>query len=172
MKQDQKIGPITLTPYVQEHHHLLSQFYLPDTQTPFSALPEESLKYCQVDGDRHPFVIVAGGILVGFFVLHVGDNISPFTTDKKAILLRGLLIDRRYQGRGIAMKALRILPPFAKGIFPDKESLILAVDEMNVMAKTLYLKSGYRNTGVQKEGRSGWMQIMEYRLSGLDTDLE
>ncbi|MCK1995097.1 GNAT family N-acetyltransferase [Peribacillus muralis] len=172
MKQDDQIIDITLTPYVHEHQHFLSQFFLPDTQTPFSALPEESLKYCQEDRDRHPFVIVAGGIPVGFFVLHVGDNISPYTTDKKAILLRGLLIDRRYQGRGIAKKALRILPQFANGIFPDKESLILAVDEKNVIAKTLYLKSGYRDTGVQKEGRSGWMQIMEYRLSGLDTDLE
>ncbi|KQU19364.1 hypothetical protein ASG65_24150 [Bacillus sp. Leaf13] len=106
-----------------EHHQQLSQFYLPETQTSFSALPEQSLQYCREDVDRHPFVILADGIPVGF-----------------------------------------VLPEFAKGIFPNKDSIILAVDAMNVIAKTLYEKSGFQDTGIQKQGRSGWMEIMEYRL--------
>ncbi|MBR8645608.1 hypothetical protein KEH51_20940 [[Brevibacterium] frigoritolerans] len=67
---EKEIETITLMAYIPEHLHLLSQFYLPNTQTPFSALPEESLKYCREDCDRHPFVILADGIPVGFFVLH------------------------------------------------------------------------------------------------------
>ncbi|WP_458353674.1 GNAT family N-acetyltransferase [Peribacillus frigoritolerans] len=155
---------ITLTPCLPEHLHQLSRFYLPDTQTPFSALPDESLKYCREDCDRHPIVILAKGIPVGFFVLHIGENITPFTSDKKAILLRGFLVDQKHQGKGIAKKALQSLPEFAKGIFPNKDSIILAVDVMNVNAKTLYAKSGFHDTGIQKEGRSGFMEIMEYRL--------
>lgn len=164
VEQDQKIETITLTPYLREHHQELSQFYLPETQTSFSALPEQSLQYCREDVDRHPFVILADGIPVGFFVLHIGENISPFTNNKKAILLRGFLVDQKHQGKKIAKKALQVLPEFAKGIFPNKDSIILAVDAMNVIAKTLYEKSGFQDTGIQKEGRSGWMEIMEYRL--------
>ncbi|MFD6439359.1 GNAT family N-acetyltransferase [Peribacillus sp. NPDC060186] len=164
MERDQKIDTITLTPYLPEHHHQLSQFYLPDTQTTFSVLPEESLKYCREDVDRHPFVILAEGTPVGFFVLHIGENISPFTNGKKAILLRGFLVDQKHQGKKIAKKALQELPEFAKVIFPNKDSIILAVDVLNLIAKTLYEKSGFQDTGIQKEGRSGWMQIMEYRL--------
>ncbi|MBT2647678.1 GNAT family N-acetyltransferase [Bacillus sp. ISL-34] len=170
MKQDKDIETITLTPYLPEHLHQLSQFYLPDTQTPFSALPEESLKYCREDCDRHPIVILAEGIPVGFFVLHIGENITPFTSDEKAILLRGFLVDQKHQGKGIAKKALQILPGYAKGIFPNKDSIILAVNVMNVIAKTLYSKSGYQDTGIRKVGRSGLMEIMEYRLETLNKE--
>jgi len=169
---EKKIETITLTPYIPEHLHQLSQFYLPNTQTPFSALPEESLKYCREDCDRHPFVILADGIPVGFFVLHIGENTDPFTSDKKAILLRGFLVDQKHQGKGIGKKALQILPEFAKGIFPNKDSIILAVDVMNVNAKTLYAKSGFQDTGIQKEGRSGLMEIMEYSLDMGYKDIE
>ncbi|MEF2098238.1 GNAT family N-acetyltransferase [Bacillus sp. CFBP9009] len=163
---------ITLTPYLPEHLHQLFQFFLADTQTPFSALPEVSLKYCREDCNRHPIVILADGIPVGFFVLHIGENIVPFTSDKKAILLRGFLVDQKHQGKGIAKKALQILPEFAKGIFPNKDSIILAVDVMNVIAKMLYAKSGFQDTGIQKEGRSGLMEIMEYRLDTMNKDME
>ncbi len=167
-----EIENITLTPYLPEHLHQLSQFFLPDTQTPFSALPEESLKYCREDCDRHPIVILADGIPVGFFVLHIGENIAPFTSDNKAILLRGFLVDQKHQGKGIAKKALQILPELVKGIFPKKNSIILAVNVMNVNAKTLYVKSGFQDTGIRKEGRSGLMEIMEYRLDMVNKDME
>ncbi|MEK5363817.1 GNAT family N-acetyltransferase [Peribacillus castrilensis] len=130
------------------------------------------MKYCREDCDRHPVVILAKGIPVGFFVLHIGENIPPFTSDKKAILLRGFLVDQKHQGKGIGKKALQSLPEFAKGIFPNKDSIILAVDVMNVNAKTLYAKSGFQDTGIQKEGRSGLMEIMEYRLDMVNKDIE
>lgn len=170
MNQDKKNETIILTPYLPEHLHQLSQFYLPDTQTPFSALPEESLKYCREDCDRHPIVILAEGIPVGFFVLHIGENITPFTNDEKAILLRGFLVDQKHQGKGVAKKALQILPEFAKAIFPNKDSIILTVNVMNVIAKSLYAKSGYQDTGIQKVGRSGLMEIMEYRLDTMNKE--
>ncbi|MGW8428754.1 GNAT family N-acetyltransferase [Peribacillus simplex] len=107
-----------------------------------------------------------------FFVLHIGENITPFTDDKKAILLRGFLVDQMHQGKGVAKKALQILPEFAKTIFPNKDSIILAVNVMNVIAKSLYAKSGYQDTGIQKVGRSGLMEIMEYRLDTMNKDME
>ncbi|MES1042524.1 GNAT family N-acetyltransferase [Peribacillus simplex] len=161
---EKEIETITLTPYLPEHLHQLSQFYSPGTQTPFSALPEESLKDCREDCDRHPIVILANGIPVGFIVLHIGENIAPFTSDKKVKVLSGFLVDQKHLGKGIAKKALQILPEFAKGNFPNKDSIILAVGVMNMIAKMLYSKSGFQDTGIQKEGRSGLMEMMEYRL--------
>ncbi len=38
---EKEIETITLMPYLPEHLNQLSQFYLPNTQTPFSALPDE-----------------------------------------------------------------------------------------------------------------------------------
>ncbi len=52
---EKEIETITLTPYLPEHLHQLSQFYSPITQTPFSASPEESLKYCREDCDKHSY---------------------------------------------------------------------------------------------------------------------
>jgi GNAT superfamily N-acetyltransferase len=114
---------------------------------------------------------LADGIPVGFFVLHIGENIAPFTSDNKAILLRGFLVDQKHQGKGIAKKALQILPELVKGIFPKKDSIILAVNVMNMNAKTLYVKSGFQDTGIRKEGRSGVMEIMEYRLDMVNKDM-
>ena len=122
--------------------------------------------------DRHPFVILADGIPVGFFVLHIGENTDPFTSDKKAILLRGFLVDQKHQGKGIGKKALQILPEFAKGIFPNKDSIILAVDFMNMNAKTLYTKSGFQDKEFRRKARSGLMEIMEYRLDMGNKDIE
>lgn len=41
-----------------------------------------------------------------------------------------------------------------------------------MIAKTLYTKSGYQNKGIHKEGRSGLMEIMEYRLDKMNMDME
>lgn len=117
---EKEIETITLTPYIPEHLHQLSQFYLPNTQTPFSALPEESLKYCREDCDRNPFVILADGIPVGFFVLHIGENTDPFTSDKKAILLRGFLVDQTHQEKGLERKPCKSFRNSQKGFFQTR----------------------------------------------------
>lgn len=115
-----KTKTITLMPYLPEHLHQLSQFYLPDTQTPFSALPDESLKYCREDCDRHSIVILAKGIPVGFFVLHIGENITRFTSDKKAILLRGFLIDQNIREKVLRRKPCKSFRNSQKGFFQTR----------------------------------------------------
>ncbi|MFJ7747548.1 GNAT family N-acetyltransferase [Peribacillus sp. NPDC097295] len=153
---------VSLAIYQEEYGKSLS--YLPKDQAVYSALPEQSLRYCDEDPDRHPIVVLVDEAPVGFFVLHIGEAIKPFTENERAILLRGFLIDHNHQGKKYGRKALEILPGFATDLFPGKDCIVLAVNVRNVAAKALYSKSGFQDTGVKKEGRSGWMHIMEYRL--------
>ncbi|MGE7604525.1 GNAT family N-acetyltransferase [Peribacillus sp. NPDC097675] len=156
---------VSLATFQEEHNKTLSAFYLPENQMGYSALPEQSLRYCDEDPDKHPIVVLVDEVPVGFFVLHIGKAITPFTDNERAILLRGFLIDHNHQGKKYGMKALKMLPGFATDLFPRKDCIVLAVNVKNVVAKALYLKSGFQDTGVKKKGRSGWMHIMEYRLS-------
>ena len=155
---------VSLATYQEEHGEVLATFHLPEDQTVYSALPEQSLRYCHEDPDRHPIVVLVDEVPVGFFVLHIGEQMKSFTEDERAILLRGFLIDHNHQGKKYGKKAMEILPGFAKYLFPDKDCIVLAVNVKNVAAKALYSNSGFQDTGLKKEGRSGWMHIMEYRL--------
>lgn len=73
--------------------------------------------------DGHPFVNMAGDIPACFFVLHVGGNISSFTNEREAILLRGLLIDRKYQGKGLRRRLCGSLRNLQKRDFRTRNHL-------------------------------------------------
>lgn len=155
---------ISLASYQEKHSKVLATFSLPDAQKTFSALPELSLRYCREDSDRFPIVVLVDKVPVGFFVLHIGENIREYTDNKDSILLRGFLIDHNHQGKKYGKKTMEVLPEFAAQLFPGKDRIVLAVNVKNVAAKALYLNSGFQYTGVKVKGMSGWMHIMEYKF--------
>ncbi|PJN90381.1 hypothetical protein CVN76_05730 [Bacillus sp. mrc49] len=66
---------------------------------------------------------MADDLPAGFFVLHVGDNNSPFTNERKAILLRGLLIDRKYQAKGLRRRLCGSFRNLQKRYFRTRKHL-------------------------------------------------
>ncbi|MFD0697012.1 GNAT family N-acetyltransferase [Paenibacillus sp. GCM10027628] len=156
---------IELAFYQEKYRETLENFYLTDEQLKFTATPALALHMCESDKDRHPIVILTGNVASGFFVLHVGENISPFTSNPRAILLRAFSVNHEHQGKGYAKQTLRILPDFVKTHFREVDEIVLAVNENNPYARTLYEKSGFIDKGLRRKVEKGEQIIMHYPFS-------
>ncbi|MGE7269956.1 GNAT family N-acetyltransferase [Brevibacillus panacihumi] len=155
---------VHLSLYDEAFTEALLQFSLPEEQLSFTALPNKVLEETLRDPDRYPVVIVAEGIPVGFFVLHVGEGIGEYTSNPRAILLRALSVTEEHQGKGYAKKAMLALPNFVAEHLPGKEEIILAVNERNLAAKQLYEKSGFVDKGITRMGPIGRQYMLHYFL--------
>lgn len=155
---------ITLTFFNEIHREALQVFYLPQVQEKFTAMPSDALKKCEEDPGRHPVVIEANGITVGFFVLHKGKNIQDFTANTNAMVIRALSINHLEQGKGYAKEAMQQLPLFVSEHFPEVNELILAVNFKNDSAKKLYEKVGFVDRGQIKHGPVGPQYVLHYDL--------
>ncbi|WP_134684953.1 GNAT family N-acetyltransferase [Brevibacillus migulae] len=155
---------VTLCFYRPEHSAGLSAFYLPEEQKQFTALPAEVLSESLRDSNRHPVVITAGEKPVGFFVLHHGKEIGPFTSNERALLLRAFSIDHVHQGMGYAKAAMLLLPAFTAKHFPDLTEIVLAVNARNLAAKRLYEKTGFQDKGITRMGKNGLQHVLHYEL--------
>lgn len=61
--------------------------------------------------------------------------------------LRGMLIDRAHQGRGIAQVALGQLPTHARDSYPWAREIVLTVNLLNPAGYAAYLKAGFADLG-------------------------
>ncbi|WP_144697009.1 GNAT family N-acetyltransferase [Fictibacillus phosphorivorans] len=153
---------ITLTFFNEIHRDSLNAFYLPQEQEKFTAMPSDALKKCEKDRGRHPVVIEENGNTVGFFVLHIGENIGDFTANPNAMVIRALSINHPQQGKGYAKEAMLQLPLFVSKHFPEVNELILAVNFKNDPAKKLYEKVGFVDRGQIKHGPVGPQYVLHY----------
>ncbi|TLS36422.1 GNAT family N-acetyltransferase [Pseudalkalibacillus caeni] len=156
---------ISLCDYKTEHYAALEAFFLPEEQKQYTAMPAAALEKCLTDPDRHPIVILAGEIPVGFFVLHSGEAIKSFSDNPKAILIRALSIDISNQGKGYGKLAMMMAPEFVSRNFNGIDEIVLAVNKRNIAAKKLYEKAGFQFEGTMREGRIGPQYILHYRLN-------
>ncbi len=85
--------------------------------------------------------------LVGMFKLDPRyPERHPFAVDSD-LVLRGVLIDARHQGRGLGTRAMAALPAYAAAQYPDKNRLVLTVNLLNPAAYASYRKAGFRDEG-------------------------
>ncbi|MGV3488420.1 MAG: GNAT family N-acetyltransferase [Tuberibacillus sp.] len=157
-------SPIALEFYKKEHASYLQEFYLPEEQTQFSSLPMEAVKRCESEPERHPIVILADGIPVGFFILHHGPALREYTENPNAILIRSLSVDYKHQGKGYAKKGMQMCPDFVREHFPFIDEIILVVNNRNITAQQLYKKVGFVDRGLRRIGPVGPQTIMHYAL--------
>ncbi|MFD1900455.1 GNAT family N-acetyltransferase [Enterococcus termitis] len=87
-----------------------------------------------------------------------------YADNEHAVLLRTFSTDHRYQGKGYAKKALRLLHDFTKKLFPTADEIILAVNKKNISAQTLYKKSGFVPMDKIVEGAAGPQYVMTLSL--------
>jgi RimJ/RimL family protein N-acetyltransferase len=149
--------------YSEKFKEDLCEFSLGEEQHQFTALPEEALQI--EDKKRFPVVITANEKAVGFFVLHQGEAIRDYTSNPNALLLRAFSINQIHQGKGYAKEAMNLLSNFISHNFPDTDEVVLAVNERNIAAKSLYLKSGFEDHGNKLMGKKGWQSILTYPLN-------
>ena len=114
---------------------------------------------------RRPYVIEAGGAAVGVLTLQTGAaRLAGWPDDHSAWLLRGFLIDRRQQGKGLgtlgaaaavvtAGKLERRHPTGAAGV-------VLSVNEANPAGLSAYGRAGFVDRGQYTGGTAGPQRTM------------
>lgn len=109
---------------------------------------------------RHPYVIEANGEAVGVLTLQSGAaTLAGWPDDDSVWLLRGFLIDRRRQGRGLGTAAAAAAVATAAKLTARQGSgqtgVVLSVNEGNSAGMAAYLKAGFEDRGQYLGGNAG-----------------
>ncbi len=112
----------------------------------------------------HPFSVVDGEQIIGFFVLREQAAL-PAWAPLDVITLHSLRIDRSHQGNGHGRAAIELADQWIQKNRPYSNRLMLGVNVRNTKAKEFYLKIGFRDTGATFFGSAGLQKILEYRVT-------
>ncbi|MFT2110099.1 GNAT family N-acetyltransferase [Marinomonas sp. 2405UD68-3] len=120
---------------------------------------------CKLKPYEHPYLVVLSHQVVGFFILDTEYARHYDFCPPKGLGIRSLFIDHRFQGQGIASRALLKLPSYMKAAYPDAESLYLTVNCRNKVAYHCYEKCGFQKTDdLYLDGPAGPQYIMTHSL--------
>ena len=107
----------------------------------------------------------ADGAAAGVLTLQAGrPRLAGWPDDDSAWLLRGFLIDRRRQGRGLgraaASAAVAAAAKLTARLGGGQAGVVLSVDERNPAGQSAYRKAGFADKGVYLGGEGGPQRIM------------
>ena len=114
---------------------------------------------------RHPFAVDENGAAVGVLTLQAGAaTLAGWPEDHTAWLLRGFLIDRRQQGKGLgtlaAEAAVREAAKLTADLGSGQAGVVLSVNELNPAGLAAYRKAGFADHGRYEGGDAGPHRIM------------
>lgn len=154
---------IALHPLGPGDRALVEHLAVAPEQERFSGRAADAFDAAEPGVDLH--AIAEGGRVVGFFKI---DRRYPEThpfAQPGDVGLRGFLIDRREQGRGLAGAAVRALGPYLAARHPEAPAVVLTVNAANPAAIACYRKGGFTKTGeLWHGGRAGPQHVMRRPL--------
>lgn len=153
-----------LIKYNLKYDDLIDDYYLPEEQLYYSAMPLEAVEISKNNNDRHTLLGMDDGELVTFFILHENKAVQPYSNQPNDILLRSFSTNYKHQGKGYARKTLELLPDFMKEYLPHINAIVLGVNVKNTAGQSLYKKCGYVDEGNRVMGSKGEMVVMKYYL--------
>ncbi|MGD6874792.1 GNAT family N-acetyltransferase [Sutcliffiella horikoshii] len=156
---------VKLENYLPKHLEKLIDYKLTESQLEFTSHPKDALLVCETDKGRHPIVILEKGQIAGFFVLYQGEELTKYTDNPNAILLRAYSISVPFQGKGVAGKSLDLLPDYVERNFPYVDEVALAVNLRNEAAQRVYLRSGFKDSGRRVMGRMGEQYVYQLKVN-------
>ncbi len=123
------------------------------------------------EDSRFPYVIEAGGYAVGVLTLQVGAaRLAGWPDEDSAWLLRGFLIDRRHQGKGLgplaAASAVQAAAKLSARRGTQETGVVLSVNEGNPAGLRAYVKAGFADHGQYLGGSSGPQRTMYRSFTG------
>ncbi|MGO4191734.1 GNAT family N-acetyltransferase [Arthrobacter sp. YAF17] len=101
---------------------------------------------------RHPIAIDANGAAVGVLTLQTGAaTLAGWPDDDSVWLLRGFLVDRRQQGKGLgslaADAAVQAAAKLNAALGGEQTGVVLSVNEENPAGQAAYRKAGFEDCG-------------------------
>jgi RimJ/RimL family protein N-acetyltransferase len=155
---------VTIEKYTPSRHAQTCELNVRAEQTQFTVSDiGEMLK--SLEPTELPHLILADDKVVGFFLFDAGYGKKYDFCPEHSLGVRALLVDHRFQGQGIAKKAISQFPQFANFHFPTFKTLYLTVNCRNKGAYQCYLKAGFEDTGERYlGGLAGPQHIMKKAL--------
>jgi GNAT superfamily N-acetyltransferase len=114
---------------------------------------------------RRPYVIECAGRAVGVLTLQAGAaRLAGWPDEASAWLLRGFLIDRREQGRGLGQLAAAAAVAAAEKLTARHQTpeagVVLSVNEANPAGLSAYRRACFEDRGRYTGGTAGPQRIM------------
>lgn len=134
-------------------------------QIEYAGTVARAIEGCEADDGSGVLgiALLHGATVVGFLACK-RDKAAPAWAPAGAAVISGLRIDARWQGKGMATAALRLLPDWLAQHWPENPQIVLSVDEDNLAGIRAYEKAGWVDRGVREEGRIGWVRYMHFNL--------
>lgn len=153
-----------LVPYNPELKSVVENIEVKAEDRKFTRTPLHNIELAQEDEERHSIVVLDDEErCVGYFVLHEGSGVAPYSSNPKALFFRSFSIDARYRGQGYGTATMRELPQFVKNHYPEVNEICLTVNTDNDIAQRLYQRLNYTIQGeTTLEGRP--VLIMSLRI--------
>ncbi|WP_457949538.1 GNAT family N-acetyltransferase [Pseudarthrobacter sp. alpha12b] len=114
---------------------------------------------------RYPCVVESAGDAVGLLTLQTAAaGLAGWPDDQSAWLLRGFLIDRRHQGKGLGTLAAAAAVEAARKLTARRQSgesgVVLSVNEENPAGLSAYRRAGFIDAGPYLGGSAGPQRTM------------
>ncbi|GAA4857948.1 GNAT family N-acetyltransferase [Luteimonas vadosa] len=121
-----------------------------------------NLDSAESDPDSEAMAILADGVVVGFYRLdHRPTAVSRRRLDGRCAVLRALVIDQDWQGRGLARQVLLSCCNDLARRHPACRLLALNVDCRNTAAARAYRGAGFVDSGeLHAGGRAGPQRLL------------
>lgn len=155
---------VELVEYTDTYGEQLSNYHLPEEQLQFTSMPLKKINDTYVSNTATYVLILENGVPVGFFALEDGEKLLKYSTNANARLLTSFSIDSRNQGKGLAKVSLQLLPEFVRNHLPGTDEIVLGVNQRNIPAYHLYLKTGFVDENEFYEGQKGPQHILHLRV--------
>ncbi|PIF44423.1 acetyltransferase (GNAT) family protein [Chryseobacterium sp. 52] len=141
-------------------------YILDEEQQKYTSGAEKALQRIKDRNDSQGFAVTVfkDEEPAGFFVLDFGEDKFELTENEHSVLLRSLSVNPELQGRGIGKAAMQKADDFVREQFPDCDEIVLAVNQKNLSAYHIYLKTEYVYEGKTIIGRSGPQYVMSKKL--------
>ena len=153
---NEQLTGISMIPYSAELISDIEQITITPEDRQFTKTPKVNIELAQYDSERHPVLVYNDEQqCIGFFTLHEGAGVAPYSLNENAVFFRSFSVDAHYRGRGYGKQIIQSLPEYIHHHFPDIDEICLAVNDNNEVAQNLYQQCHYNMVGeTLLEGRS------------------
>ncbi|CAN5619620.1 hypothetical protein BH23PSE2_BH23PSE2_10490 [soil metagenome] len=128
-----------------------------------------NLADAEADADSEAMAILADGRVIGFYRLDYRPTVVARVPLRcAAVVLRAFLIDRAWQGRGLAVDALLACCRDVSCRHPHRRLMALNVDCRNIVAVRTYRQAGFVGCDELVSGGSAGPQYLMLRQLGIE----